>query len=76
MFFQFKLSECLKRKSAKEAASLGVPYFRMSIRSPKYSPQHKLLVELEGKHPGSVYYAAPRFHTPDELDDEPNYIRA
>jgi hypothetical protein len=68
LFLQFKLSDCLTRGNANEADRLGLPYYRFHIRSTKYSNQHPMLVELD-KRGQFVFYAAPRFHLPDELND-------
>lgn len=69
VFLQFKLSDCLKTANAKEhgTLSLGLPYYRMHLRPLKHSQQHQLLLDLE-KSGESVYYIAPEFHTPSELN--------
>lgn len=68
VFLQFKLSDCLTTKNAHHHAKLGLPYYRFKIRAPKYSKQHDLLLALEAQH-NVVFYTAPRFHTPDELNN-------
>jgi len=68
IFVQFKLSQCLTTKNAKDSSHFGLPYYRFNIRAQKYSKQHQLLLDLEAKGK-KAYYAAPRFHEPSELDD-------
>ena len=70
VFLQFKLSDQLERKNAKEHRDglLGIPYFRMHIRSNKHSDQHNLLLMLEASGE-TFYYIAPEFHRPQELND-------
>ncbi|MGN6528276.1 MAG: hypothetical protein ACTHL8_17945 [Burkholderiaceae bacterium] len=69
VFLQFKLSDQLQRSNAKEYVSglLGVPYYRMHIRPAKHSDQHNLLLDLESSGE-SVFYVAPEFHLPAELN--------
>ncbi len=69
VFLQFKLSDCLKTKNAKEHGSLSLklPYYRMHLRPLKHSQQHQLLLNLENSGE-AVYYIAPEFHTPNELN--------
>lgn len=69
IFLQFKLSDQLKRSSAKEhlAGLVGVPYYRMHLRPLKHSDQHDLLLDLE-KSGETVLYIAPEFHLPEELN--------
>lgn len=70
LFLQFKLSDCMIRWSAYEC-QLGLytpDFYRMHLRPLKHSQQHDLLLDLESKgYP--VYYAAPHFHLPEELND-------
>lgn len=70
VFLQFKLSDCLERTNAKEYPSpiLGLPYYRMYLRSRNHSDQHQLLIDLE-KSGESVFYIAPEFHLPSELNN-------
>jgi hypothetical protein len=74
VFIQFKLSEFLNTRRAKEIRKyalnppLKLPIYRMKLRSSKYSNQHASLLSLEKKGE-SVYYAAPIFHKPKELRD-------
>lgn len=68
LFLQFKLSDCMKKWSATGSAALGVPHYRMHLRPLKHSDQHDLLLALE-RSGELVYYAAPTFHEPHELND-------
>ncbi|MGN8160354.1 hypothetical protein ACS8YF_16970 [Salinisphaera sp. SWV1] len=69
IFLQFKLSDYLKRSSAKEnqLGLVNVPYYRMHLRPLKHSYQHELLLNLENSGE-SVFYIAPEFYRPDELN--------
>lgn len=69
VFLQFKLSDYLSRKSAKEhiSLSLKLPYYRMHLRPLRHSQQHQLLLDLEATGE-AVYYIAPEFHLPKELN--------
>ena len=70
LFLQFKLSHCMVKRSAHECQQgLYLPnFYRMHLRPLKHSQQHNLLLDLESKgYP--VYYAAPHFHLPEELND-------
>lgn len=70
LFLQFKLSHCMVRNNAQEVIHglLATPYYRMHLRPARHSDQHEMLLDLEnaGQH---VYYCAPTFHTPTELND-------
>lgn len=70
VFFQFKLSHCMVRNSAREVEDgyFFPPIYRMHLRPRGYSQQHALLIDLESKG-NEVYYAAPVFHLPSELND-------
>lgn len=70
LFLQFKLSDHLERANAKEHRDgvMNVPYYRMHIRPTKHSDQHNLLLELENSGE-TVFYIAPEFHLPRELND-------
>ena len=66
VFFQYKLPERMVRPTAREISDHGldeeglpVPFFRMYLMKKVSSRQHDLLIELEKKHAGSVFYAAP-----------------
>ncbi len=69
VFLQFKLSYCLERKNAKEYPTpiANLPYFRMHLRPRNHSDQHQLLIDLESTGE-SVFYIAPEFHLPTELN--------
>lgn len=70
IFLQFKLSDYMGRTNSKEHRDgvLSVPYYRMYLRPTKYSDQHNLLLALENSGE-SVFYIAPEFHLPVELND-------
>jgi hypothetical protein len=70
LFLQFKLSHCMVRDTAAEAQKgiFSTPYYRMHLRPTKHSQQHPMLLALEATG-AAVFYAAPRFHTPSELND-------
>jgi hypothetical protein len=77
LFFQYKLSELMVRTSAAEISQYGlpgisVPFFRMPLMRRDLSEQHKLLIQLEGKFPGVVYYAAPGLEDNDAFNDAYN----
>ena len=67
LFLQFKLSHYLWRSNASEWAVFNSAYYRMYLRPLRHSPQHDLLMQLEADS-NEVYYAAPAFHTVDELN--------
>ncbi|HYO69602.1 MAG TPA: hypothetical protein VEU33_26355 [Archangium sp.] len=70
LFLLFKISDMMERKSAIESAhrSLTPPFYRMHLRSSAKSNQHAMLLALENSGE-EVYYAAPEFHTAEELDN-------
>lgn len=68
IFLQFKLTDHMVGGLAKGADKVGTPHYRMHLRSLKYSKQHNLLLALEGNG-HSVFYCAPEFHLPVELND-------
>lgn len=70
LFLQFKLSHRMIRKTAAEIQKgfLTKPFYRMHLRPTKHSQQHPMLLSLE-KSGAAVYYAAPYFHTPKELNE-------
>jgi hypothetical protein len=70
LFVQFKLSECLTRRNCNEVRRglLPVPCYRLHLRPTRFSRQHELLLELEGQG-HEVYYTAPAFYKPEELND-------
>jgi hypothetical protein len=70
VFLQFKLSDWLKKRSAREHQQglLDVPYYRMHLRPLRHSDQHDLLLDLEATGE-TVFYVAPEFHLPGELNE-------
>lgn len=70
LFLQFKLSDRMVRNTAWEAQQglLVPPFYRMHIRPMKHSRQHQLLLALE-RSGELVYYVAPHFHEPSELNE-------
>jgi len=75
LFLQFKLSHKMVRDSAFESQRglMTTPFYRMHLRPTKHSQQHPMLLDLEASG-AAVYYAAPYFDTPAELNDA--YINA
>lgn len=74
LFFQFKLSDQMERRSALETKDgfLEPYFFRMHLRASAHSDQHQLLIDLEATQqnlPHEVYYAAPLFHTSVQLNE-------
>ncbi len=69
LFLQFKLSERMSSRGCREHKSgvISTPCYRMSLRPSRHSDQHALLLDLERKR-NEVYYSAPAFHEPHELD--------
>ena len=71
LYLQFKLSEKLKYRSAREfkmpGHSLNLPYYRFEIASRRISKQHSLLRILEASSP-LTFYVAPVFHLDVEID--------
>lgn len=70
VFFQFKLSHELTRRSAKEFKKrlLTLPFFRFWLHRRDLSDQHEMLIELENQAGNQVYYIAPAFSDVDALD--------
>lgn len=70
LFLQFKLADRMVRGTAKEVLSglFACPFYRMHLRPKRHSNQHEMLLELEAKGQ-EVYYSAPAFDTPGELND-------
>jgi hypothetical protein len=69
LFLQFKLCDYMTRRSCFEVrdGGLDVPCYRMHLRSAP-SRQHQLLLDLEARG-NEVYYSAPAFHEPHELNE-------
>ena len=70
LFLQFKLCDLMTRRTCREARQAGfnVPCYRMHLRSARSSRQHEMLLDLEATGE-EVYYSAPMFHQPEELND-------
>lgn len=70
LFLQFKLADYMVRNSAFEVRNgyFMSPFYRMHIRPSRYSEQHEMLLNLESNG-NEVYYCAPAFHTPEDLND-------
>lgn len=69
LFLQFKLADYMKMNSCKEGRQgFPVPCYRMYIRPARLSEQHQMLLDLEDAD-NDVYYSAPAFHQPSELND-------
>jgi hypothetical protein len=60
----------LKKRTAREhqLGLLNVPYYRMHLRPLRHSDQHNLLLDLDTSGE-TVFYIAPEFHLPEELND-------
>lgn len=67
VFLQFKAGERLVRRSAREWALFGSPFYRFWIYPPRRSLQHDLLLRLEDEFP-LTFYVAPVFSDFDEFD--------
>lgn len=72
LFLQFKLSDYMKKRSAKEVQEnlIFPPYYRFRISKPieNRPRQHSLLYDLAEKNI-FVYYAAPKFRFPSEFNN-------
>lgn len=70
LFLQFKLCDQMTRRTCREVRQAGfnVPCYRMHLRPARSSRQHEMLRKLEDKGQ-EVYYCAPMFHQPEELND-------
>lgn len=75
LYLQFKRSEFLTRRSGREAreiakigGTIGIPYYRFAVTEAAISDQHELLLALDVA-PNFVFYAAPRFHRLDEINE-------
>lgn len=66
LYFQFKISEFLSRKNAREYSDFSGPYYRFKIWPEDRSPQHNSLVDLS-KDGSFVAYSAPLFCTEKEF---------
>ncbi|RUV29242.1 MULTISPECIES: hypothetical protein [unclassified Mesorhizobium] len=73
LFFQFKLPELMRRGTAFEIAGgncpgLNVPFYRIALMRSDISRQHALLIRLERRYPGCVFYAAPALQSVGHFD--------
>lgn len=75
LYLQFKRSEFMTRRSAKEFRSvrdqggvLAIPFYRFAITEAAKSDQHELLLALDTS-PNHVFYVAPRFHRVSEINE-------
>lgn len=71
LYLQFKRSECMLRRNAKEIRThnlnLHIPFYRFNITQKLRSNQHDMLLSLSATT-GNVYYAAPVFSTLEEIN--------
>ncbi len=74
LFLQFKLSDELTRRSARETQKglLEPTFFRFWLHRRDRSSQHQMLLDLESQGSNQVYYIAPEFADLDSLDDAYN----
>lgn len=70
LFLQFKLSDELTRRTAKETKKglLEPTFFRFWLHRRDRSSQHRMLVELESVAGNQVFYIAPAFADINALD--------
>jgi hypothetical protein len=72
LFLQFKLADGMQRRSCVEIKKHSLPltpvFYRMYVMRSDKSPQHSLLINLEGAG-AEVYYVTPRFHTSTEFSN-------
>jgi hypothetical protein len=57
-----------QRARNEAAMKFGTPFYRMKITEKWRSAQHEMLLELDAG-PNEVFYAAPLFHTVEELNE-------
>jgi hypothetical protein len=78
LYLQFKRADCMVRATAREirdhALRLALPFYRFKITESGKSDQHELLLALD-ETDNLVFYAAPRFHQLDEINDAWNHNR-
>lgn len=67
IFLQFKVSDRLTTRAAKESGLLNVPYYRAHLHRRNHSDQHELLLQLENSVK-LVFYIAPAFASSFELN--------
>lgn len=68
LFLQYKIPQILVQKSKLCPPRFSPPYYRMHLRTPPRSNQHRLLLRHAATG-HSVYYITPAFHTLDELNE-------
>jgi len=76
LFLQFKLSDYIRKNDNRieefKRNLFNTPFYRMHLRPSRHSQQHQMLIDLEGQGQGvqrnEVYYAAPLFHEPYDLN--------
>lgn len=73
LMIQFKVPEVIVRSTSKlpgtfQRPNHNLPYYRMHLRPYRHSEQHRLLMEHEDSG-NLVYYACPRFHTYQDLNN-------
>ncbi len=67
-FFQFKRPDYIGAGRGNQGQRYPhQPYYRINITPDEWSPQHNLLVKL-ARRGYEVYYVAPIFHEPQQLD--------
>lgn len=64
IILQFKIPKLMKHNSAPairkhKLAGISTPFFQMPIMNRNRSQQHAILLKLDSKMPGSVFYATP-----------------
>ncbi|WP_170335505.1 hypothetical protein [Ruegeria arenilitoris] len=74
LYIQFKRSDYMTRRSAKEykavrdvGGRLRIPYYRFPVTPASVSDQHEMLLDLDDGT-NLVFYAAPRFYKPEEIN--------
>lgn len=72
LFLQFKRPEHLTQANAREWSVFLREYYRVELRTGNHRSginQHNLLVDLEARFPGEVFYLAPRWYSGTQFDD-------
>jgi len=67
IFLQFKVSDRLTTRAAKESSLLGIPYYRAHLHRRNHSAQHELMLQLENSGK-LVFYITPAFATNFKLN--------
>lgn len=72
LYLQFKRADCMTRSTAREISqhrlAIDLPFYRFPVTESDKSAQHILLFELD-EPPNQVYYAAPRFHKLESINE-------